>query len=156
MIYNGVVNYQKKDAAMSDKNQAKTQRIGVSLENDLLCEFDTFINEQGYTNRSEAIRDLIREKLTSEKLTSPQTTAVAAIFVVYDHHQSKLAQKLTHLQHSHLLQTISSIHIHITHHDCLEVILLRGKVSEITKLGDNIVSLKGVKLGKVNLIAVDE
>lgn len=141
---------------MTDNSHGKIQRIGVSLESDLLCEFDTFITKQGYTNRSEAIRDLIREKLISEKLASPQTTAIAAIFVVYDHHQSKLAQKLTHLQHSHLLKTISSIHIHITHHNCLEVILLRGKVSDITKLGDNIVSLKGVKLGKVNLIAVDE
>jgi len=141
---------------MGDEKQLKTQRIGVSLESDLLEDFDSFISEQGYTNRSEAIRDLIREKLTAEKLTEPDTTAVAAIFVVYDHHQSNLAQKLTSLQHSHLLKTISSIHIHITHHNCLEVILLRGKVSEITKLGDNIVSLKGVKLGKVNLIAVDE
>ena len=80
-------------------------------------------------------------------------TIVGAIFVVYDHHQAKLAQKLIQLQHSHILHTISSMHVHIGHHECLEVILLKGKVGEITKLGEKIVSLKGVMLGKVNLIA---
>jgi len=141
---------------MADNPAQKTQRIGISLEDDLLTQFDDLIARGGYTNRSEAIRDLIREKLTAEKLADPETTAIAAIFVVYDHHQAKLAQKLIQLQHSHLLHAISSIHIHITRHNCLEVILLRGKINEIQKLGDNIISLKGVKLGKVNLIAADE
>ena len=134
----------------------RVQRIGISLESGLLEEFDEFISKQGYSNRSEAVRDMIRDRLTQEQLGKPGTEAVAAVFVVYDHHQSQLAQKLIKLQHSHLLKTISSMHIHIGHHDCLEVILLRGKVSEITKLGDHIVSLKGVKLGKVNLISVAE
>ena len=134
----------------------RVQRVGISLESGLLEEFDEFISKQGYSNRSEAVRDMIRDRLTQEQLGKPGTEAVAAVFVVYDHHQSQLAQKLIKLQHSHLLKTISSMHIHIGHHDCLEVILLRGKVSEITKLGDHIVSLKGVKLGKVNLISVAE
>jgi CopG family nickel-responsive transcriptional regulator len=134
----------------------RVQRVGISLESGLLEEFDEFISKQGYSNRSEAVRDLIRDRLTQEQLGDPGTEAVAAVFVVYDHHQAQLAQKLIKLQHSHLLKTISSMHIHIGHHDCLEVILLRGKVSEITKLGDHIVSLKGVKLGKVNLISVAE
>jgi len=140
---------------MAHIHTQKTQRIGISLEDDLLSEFDDLISKGGYTNRSEAIRDLIREKLTAQKLEKPNTTAIAAIFVVYDHHQAKLAQKLIQLQHSHLIHAISSIHIHITHHNCLEVILLKGKIKEIQKLGDNIVSLKGVKLGKVNIIAAD-
>ena len=141
---------------MHDRPAQKTQRIGISLEEDLLSRFDDLITQGGYTNRSEAIRDLIREKLTAEKLANPETTAIAAIFVVYNHHQAKLAQKLIHLQHSHLLHAISSTHIHITRHNCLEVILLRGKIREIQKLGDTIISLKGVKLGKVNLIAAEE
>ena len=131
----------------------KLQRIGVSLEDDLLSQFDGLIDKQGYATRSEAIRDLIRDKLTNEKFSDPQAEAVGAIFVIYDHHQAKLAQKLIQLQHSHLLHTISSMHVHISHHECLEVILLKGKVGEITKLGEKIVSLKGVMLGKVNLIA---
>ena len=128
------------------------QRIGVSLEDALLAQFDRLIRRQGYTNRSEAIRDLIREKLTDERLADPKANAVAAVLMVYDHHQSRLAQKLIELQHDHHLQTISSMHVHIDHHNCLEVVLLRGRVGEITRLGDRIVSLKGVKLGKVNLV----
>lgn len=130
----------------------KVQRIGISLEDRLLARFDRVIAEQGYQNRSEAVRDLIREKLTQQKLDDPRTEAIAAVFVVYDHHQANLAQKLIKLQHDRLLHTISSLHIHLDHHNCLEVILLRGKVSRITKLADSLLSLKGVKLGRVNLI----
>ena len=134
----------------------KLQRMGVSLDSQLLERFDKLIARQGYPNRSEAIRDLIRDKLAAKELADPNTEAIAAVFVVYDHHQANLAQKLIKLQHSQLLKTISAMHVHIGHHNCLEVILLRGKVSEITKLSDAIVSLKGVKLGRVNLIASDE
>ena len=132
------------------------QRIGVSLESKLLSQFDKLIAAQGYSNRSEALRDLIRNRLTTEQLADPKTEAVAAVFVVYDHHRRQLAQKLIQLQHNQLLKSISSMHVHLDHHNCLEIILLRGKVSEITKLGDNIVSLKGVKSGRVNLVATAE
>ena len=132
------------------------QRIGVSLESKLLSQFDKLIAAQGYSNRSEALRDLIRNRLTTEQLADPETEAVAAVFVVYDHHRRQLAQKLIQLQHNQLVKSISSMHVHLDHHNCLEVILLRGKVSEITKLGDNIVSLKGVKSGRVNLVATAE
>jgi len=131
------------------------QRIGISVDDRLLREFDKAIAKKGYTNRSEAVRDLIRRSLEADRLAEPETIATAAVFVVYDHHQSQLAQKLIKLQHSQLLTAISSMHIHLGHHDCLEVIILKGRVSEITKLGDSIISLKGVKLGKVNLIASD-
>ncbi len=131
-------------------------RIGVSLENKLLSQFDKLIADQGYTNRSEAIRDLLRQRLTREQLADPKTKVVAAVFVVYDHHQGRLWQKLMELQHSHLLKTISSMHIHLDRHNCLEVILLRGKVGEITKLGNHLVSLKGVKSGRIHLIKTDE
>ena len=134
----------------------KVQRIGISLENGLLEKFDKLIDDQGYQNRSEAVRDLIRGRLAEQQLSDPKTEAVAGVFVVYDHHHPQVTQKLTKLQHSELLKTISSMHVHLDHHNCLEVILLRGKIKEIQKLGDNIVSLKGVKLGKVNLIAADE
>lgn len=130
----------------------KLQRIGVSLEDGLLSRFDGLIEGQGYLNRSEAIRDLIRERLDAEKLENPHSRAVAGVFVVYDHHQSDLAQKLINIQHGHVVKTISSMHVHLGRKDCLEVILLRGKVSEIKKLADSIISLKGVRLGKVNLI----
>jgi CopG family nickel-responsive transcriptional regulator len=134
----------------------QTQRIGVSLDSKLLSKFDKLIAGQGYTGRSEAIRDLLRQRLAAEQLTDPKTQAVAAVFVVYDHHHPQLAQKIIHLQHSQLLKTISSMHLHLDHHNCLEVILLRGRLGDITKLSDNIVSMKGVKSGRVNLITTTE
>ena len=134
----------------------RTERVGISLESKLLSQFDRLIARQGYSNRSEAIRDLIRDRLTSEKLAQPKTRAVAAVFIVYDHHHAQLAQKLIQLQHSKVLHSIASMHIHLDRHNCLEVVLLRGTVSDITSLGDQIVSLKGVHSGQVNLIAADE
>jgi CopG family nickel-responsive transcriptional regulator len=132
---------------------AELERIGVSLDKDLLAEFDKLIAGQGYQSRSEAIRDLVRQKLSQERLADPKAQAVAAVFLVYDHHAANLAEKLIAIQHSHLLQAISSLHVHLDHHDCLEIIVLRGQVGEIHRVGENILSMKGVKLGRVNLVA---
>src|SRR4030043_700522 len=122
----------------------RVERIGVSLERTLLSSFDKLIATQNYPSRSEAIRDLIRERLSSERLSDPAATAVAAVFVIYDHHLTKLMQELVGIQHSHLLQTICSMHVHLDAHDCMEVIVLKGQVGEINKTGENILSLKGV------------
>ncbi len=134
---------------------SSVERIGVSIENELLEKFDNLISSQGYQNRSEAIRDLIRDKISTNQIELPNTTGVAAVCVVYDHHSSQLTQKLAQVQHSKFFSTISSMHIHINHDNCLEIITLRGKISEIKKMADQIVSLKGVKLGKVNLVSID-
>lgn len=131
------------------------ERVGISLDKKLLSMFDKLITRQGYQNRSEAIRDLIRQQLSVERLSNPKAKAVAGVFLVYDHHSTKLTEKLTGLQHSNLLQTICSTHIHLDTHDCLEVIVLRGRVGEINKMAETLISLKGVKLGRVNLIAAD-
>ena len=133
----------------------RIERIGVSLEKELLSRFDKLIAKKGYQSRSEAIRDLVRQQLSGERLADPKAKAVAAVFVVYDHHSTKLMEKLTGLQHCHLLQTISSMHIHLDEHDCLEVIVLQGKVAEINKMAENILSQKGVKLGKINFVAAE-
>jgi CopG family nickel-responsive transcriptional regulator len=133
----------------------QVERIGVSLDKKLLSSFDKLIAKQGYPSRSEAVRDLIRQLLSSERLSNPKAQAVAAVFVMYDHHSTKLMQELVGMQHSHLLQTICSMHVHLDAHDCLEVIVLKGHVGEINKTGENILSLKGVKLGKVNLITTE-
>ena len=132
---------------------AKVERVGVSLEKQLLKSFDEMIYRQGYQSRSEAIRDLIRQQLSIDRLKNEKTEAVATVSLVYDHHATALMGRLTELQHSHLLQTISSIHVHLDRHDCLEVIVLRGKVSEINRMGEKLISIKGVKLGKVNILA---
>lgn len=129
------------------------ERIGISLDKALLADFDKLIAKQGYQSRSEAIRDLVRQQLSQERLADPQAEAVAAVFIVYDHHATKLAEKLISIQHSHLLHAISSLHVHLDQHDCLEIIVLRGRVGEINKVGESILSMKGVKLGRVNLVA---
>ncbi len=129
------------------------ERVGISVDKALLKKFDSLIDKQGYPNRSEAIRDLIRERLSVDKLKNPRAKVVASVLIVYDHHCTKLSEKLIGLQHNHVLKTISSMHIHLDGHDCLEIIVLRGRVGEINKMADKIVSLKGVKLGKVNFVA---
>jgi CopG family nickel-responsive transcriptional regulator len=132
---------------------ADLERIGISLDGDLLADFDKLIARQGYQSRSEALRDLVRERLSQKRLSDPKAKAVAVVFVVYDHHATKLTEKLVGLQHSHLLQAISSLHVHLDAHDCLEIIVMRGQVGEINRVGEQILSMKGVKLGRVNLVA---
>jgi len=133
---------------------AELERIGISLDKDLLSQFDALIARQGYQSRSEAVRDLVRQQLSQERLGDPKSEAVAAVFLVYDHHAANLSEKLISIQHSHLLHAISSLHVHLDEHDCLEIIVLRGQVGEINKVGENILRMKGVKLGRVNMVAV--
>jgi CopG family transcriptional regulator, nickel-responsive regulator len=135
---------------------SQVERIGVSVEKELLSKFDKLIAKQGYQSRSEAIRDLVRQQISEERVGDPKAKAVAAVILVYDHHSTKLMEKLTGLQHSHLLQTISAMHIHLDEHDCLEVIVLRGRIGEIKKTAENIISLKGVKLGRINFVAAEQ
>ena len=130
------------------------ERVGVSLDKELLGQFDELISGQGYTNRSEAIRDLIRERLSREQLAKPTADAVAGIFLVYDHHSTTLTNTLLHLQHDHVLDIVASTHIHLDHRNCLEIIIVKGKVRKIQSLADKMGSLKGVKLSKTNMISI--
>jgi CopG family nickel-responsive transcriptional regulator len=136
---------------------SQLERIGVSLDKELLSRFDELISKQGYQSRSEALRDLVRRELSEEQLSNPKAKGVGAVFLVYDHHSTKLTDKLIGLQHSHnlasSLQVISSMHVHLDEHDCLEVIVLRGQVGEINKVAESILSMKGVKLGRLNIVA---
>ena len=135
---------------------SQVERIGVSVDKKLLSMFDKLIAKQGYQSRSEAIRDLVRQQLSEERVGNPKAEAVAAVLLVYDHHSTKLMEKLIGLQHSHVLQTISAMHIHLDAHECLEVVVLRGRVGEIKKTAENIVSLKGVKFGRINFVATEQ
>ncbi len=128
------------------------ERIGISLEKKLLADFDKLITKKGYQNRSEAIRDLIREKLSSQALENPKTQTVAVVVLVYDHHATELMKKLTNLQHSHLFQTISSMHIHLDAHNCMEIIALKGHAGEINNTAENLISQRGVTLGKIHMV----
>lgn len=128
---------------------AKLIRFGVSLSSDLLEQFDKLIDRKGYKNRSEAIRDLIREELVSEEWKEGGKETVGVFSLVYDHHRSDLSQVINNIQHNNLNIIRSSTHVHIDHKNCLEVIILKGKSNEIKKLTDLLTSTKGIKHGKL-------
>jgi len=130
------------------------ERIGVSLESDLLASFDKFISGKSYKNRSEAIRDLIREHLSKEKLEHKKTPAIGAVCLVYDHHTAHISTVFRKLQHERPIKTISCIHVYIDKNNCLEVLLLRGLACDINKIGEKMISLRGVKHGYINLVAI--
>lgn len=119
-------------------------RFGVSLEKELLDKFDRLIKGRNYTNRSEAIRDLIRQELVREEWQAGKEVA-GAITLVYDHHQRELVSKLTDVQHDFGKLIISTQHIHLDHHNCLEIVAVRGTPKEVQKLSDILKSIKGVK-----------
>jgi CopG family nickel-responsive transcriptional regulator len=127
------------------------QRIGISLEEALLERFDELIDEKGYVNRSEAIRDLIRGELVQREWSASRSDEerVVVVTLVYDHDSSSLAQKLTHIQHENHLAVVSSLHVHMDAHNCLEVLVLRGRAEDIVRMGESLVSTRGVKFGKV-------
>jgi CopG family nickel-responsive transcriptional regulator len=125
-------------------------RFGVSIEEDLLTRFDELINQRGYKNRSEAIRDLIRDTLVQSQLGKIEDTEVlGSLTLVYDHHTRDLTERLTNLQHDYHELIVSVMHAHISHDDCMEMLMLRGKASRIKLLADSLLSLKGVKHGKL-------
>ncbi len=126
------------------------ERIGISLEADLLARFDELIAEKGYVNRSEAVRDLIRDSLVQREWASAgREEKVAVVTLVYDHDSSSLAQKLAHIQHETHRAVVSALHVHLDPHNCLEVLVLRGRGRQVSAMGEGLVSTKGVKYGKV-------
>jgi CopG family nickel-responsive transcriptional regulator len=125
-------------------------RFGISLEKTLIDDFDRHIRSRRYKNRSEAIRDLIREELTRKKLAEGGVVA-GAIVMTYDHHKRELVTKLLDIQHDFQPLIISTQHVHLDHHHCLEIIAIRGRAREIEKLADSIKSLVGVKQVSVSV-----
>jgi CopG family nickel-responsive transcriptional regulator len=127
------------------------ERIGISLEDDLLGRFDQMIAQKGYVNRSEAVRDLIRDALVQREWSesSGSEERVAVVTLVYDHDASSLAQKLAHIQHENHRAVVSALHVHMDEHNCLEVLVLRGRARDVVRMGEGLVSTKGVKYGRV-------
>jgi len=128
------------------------KRFGVSIESDLLRRFDEFADDLGYANRSEALRDLIREKLLARDferdLAKGKGEVTAVVSLVYDHHALDVPRRLTEAQHDRRDVVVSTLHVHLSHHDCLEVLILRGRAKDVQALGDRLVSLRGVKHGR--------
>jgi CopG family nickel-responsive transcriptional regulator len=122
-------------------------RFGVSLERELLERFDLLIGRKGYANRSEAIRDLIRDSLVREQWEAGADGSVGTITLVYNHDTRELADRLTDLQHAHYGSIISTLHVHLDARHCLEVLVLRGNSAELKALADRLIGIRGVKHG---------
>jgi CopG family transcriptional regulator, nickel-responsive regulator len=127
----------------------RLMRFGVSMENELLEQFDALCSARGYQNRSEAIRDMVRGMLIENELREQNTDGVGTLTLVYDHHHRELEEKLTSYQHDHLNSIISTVHVHLDQHLCLEILILRGKAKNIRKVADGLIATKGVQHGKL-------
>ena len=126
-------------------------RFGVSLEKSLLDRFDALIQGKQYTNRSEAFRDLIRDELVEKAWESPDSQVVGTVTLVYDHHVRLLNEKLTDIQHNFHRSILSTLHVHLDHDHCLEVLVVRGKAADVRRVADTLISTKGVKHGRLTI-----
>ncbi|RMG95706.1 MAG: nickel-responsive transcriptional regulator NikR [Candidatus Dadabacteria bacterium] len=124
-------------------------RFGISMDEQLLDRFDELIARKGYANRSEAIRDLIRNALVEDQWSRGDEETVGTVTLVYDHHVRDLADKLTEHQHDHHDAIISALHVHLDHDHCLEVVVVRGPAERVRRLADELIGTKGVKHGKL-------
>jgi CopG family nickel-responsive transcriptional regulator len=134
---------------------SELSRIGVAIESGLLSEFDELIARRGYPSRSEAFRDLIRDALLDEAAASGREEVVGTITLVYDHHVRQLGARLTSRQHDAHHSVLSALHVHLDHDNCLEVIVVRGTAAEVKRLADGLISMKGVRHGRLTITAAE-
>lgn len=132
-------------------SMGELSRIGVAIDSDLLNKFDKLIGKRGYTNRSEAFRDMIRDELVEKTWESSEANVVGTVTLVYDHHVRMLSDKLIDMQHDHHKLILSTLHVHLDHDNCLEVLVVKGKVAAVRKVADALISTKGVKHGRLTL-----
>ena len=125
------------------------QRFGVSMPERLLVDFDAHIAREGYANRSEALRDLIRDHLIGAQWAETAEEVVGVVTIVYDHHAYRLGDVLNEEQHEHHDEVLCSTHVHLDEHNCVEVIVARGQGAEVQALADRLISLRGVKHGRL-------
>ena len=135
---------------------AELVRFGVSMDAELLAAFDHLIEQKQYDNRSEAIRDLVREAIVQTRWERGHAVAVAALCIVYNHKAHDLARKLTRLQHEHVTQVISTMHVHLDKDNCFEVMVMKGKARKIQALADTVIATRGVRHGRLVMAADTE
>lgn len=132
------------------------ERLTISLDNQLSKQFDDLMHARGYTNRSEAMRDLIREQLEASRLEKENAGyCVATLSYIYNHHESDLASRVTSVQHDHHDLTLSSMHVHMDHDNCLEVVILRGKIQSVKNFANLVTATRGVRHGKLHMVPVE-
>jgi CopG family nickel-responsive transcriptional regulator len=130
-------------------------RIGVAIDADLLQQFDHLIAERGYGSRSEAFRDMVRDALIIQAAAADETPVVGTITLVYDHHQRMLSDRLTAAQHESHHAMLSTLHVHLDHDNCLEVVVVRGPAGEVRRVADTLIAMKGVKHGRLTLTSAE-
>ena len=128
---------------------ANLSRIGIAIDSELLKRFDRSIGKSGYTNRSEAFRDLIRDRLVRERTAAPEATVVGSITLIYNHHAYGITEKLTEAQHEHHDLVVSTTHAHLDLDSCLEVLIVHGKAARVERFADLLIGLKGVQHGRL-------
>jgi CopG family nickel-responsive transcriptional regulator len=132
------------------------ERFTISLDEALAKEFDQLIAERGYSNRSEAVRDMIRGAIESERQRTPPTGhCVANLSYVYNHHERDLAERLTGLQHAHHDLTVAALHSHLDHENCIESVILKGPTAEVRRFANGLMAESGVRHGQLNVIALE-
>lgn len=129
-------------------------RFGVSMERSLIDKFDNYLSKRGYYNRSETIRDLVRELLAKEKIEIKNAVVYGIVSFIYEHHLRELEEKITNLQHENYKSIISTTHIHIDNINCLEIIIIKDKAKKIKFLANEIFALKGVKSGQISFVSL--
>lgn len=131
-------------------------RFSVAMPEDLLMDFDELVAHRGLAkNRSEVIRDLVRDALVESRTSNPGTMVMGTLTIVYDHHSNDLQDKLHHIQHDYFGNIVSTMHVHVDSHTCLEVIVLRGETLLVQDIANLISGIKGVQNGKLVLTTVD-
>lgn len=131
-------------------------RFGVSMDEKLLADFDQLVENKGYSNRSEAVRDLIREALLLENWKDPEQFVAGSILLFYDHGKKGLLEQLTAIQHYYHHEILATTHFHLDEHNCLELIIVKGKAGRLQTISDQLVSMKGVKYGKFTVAPVHD
>jgi len=130
---------------------ADLSRIGVAIDAELLAQFDRLIGERGYGSRSEAFRDMVRDALINQAAAADETPVVGTITLVYDHHQRMLSDRLTSAQHEFHHAMLSTLHVHLDHDNCLEVVVVKGPAGEVRHVADHLIAMKGVTHGRLTL-----
>jgi len=129
------------------------ERVGVAFEPELLRDFDTLIRKKGYASRSEAVRDLVRRSIIESAVKDENSEVIGTLTIVYDHDASGVTDRLLELQHRHHDEIMTNTHIHLDEHNCLEVLIVRGRSKAVRTLADNIKALKGVRHGELVVTA---
>ncbi len=135
---------------MAEKN-TPVARISVSLPQKLLSQYDEMVKEKGYDDRSPAVADMMRAQLVEHREKTGNGEIARTITLVYDHHTQHVQEALTEIQHDHHDVIVSTMHVHLDHHNCLEVLVVRGKATQIKKIADELIAAKGVKHGKLTV-----